>query len=162
MSCEKMQEMMPDVAAGKASASPELASHLKACAECERTLDAMRETMALLDEWKAPEPSAYFDTRLQARLREERAKPVSVWSNVFGWFRRPAFGVAAVALLAVGAAFVSGDNSNFFAKDSNQKPPYVSKGSAVGDLNELDKQSDLLQDFDALDSNSDDNTTQTN
>ena len=31
--------------------------------------------MALLDEWQAPEPSPYFDVRLQARLREEMAKP---------------------------------------------------------------------------------------
>ncbi len=161
MSCEQMQEMMPDVAAGKASASPELASHLKGCAECERTLEAMRETMALLDEWTAPEPSPYFDTRLQARLREERAKPVSVWASWFGWFRRPAFGVAAVALLAVGAAFVSGDNSHIFAPRQTPQA-HVSKGTPVGDLNELDKQSDLLQDFDALDSDSDDNTTQNN
>ena len=28
--------------------------------------------MALLDEWQAPEPSPYFDVRLNARLREER------------------------------------------------------------------------------------------
>ena len=33
----------------------------------------MRATMALLDTWKAPEPSPYFMTRLGARLREERA-----------------------------------------------------------------------------------------
>ena len=41
---------------------------------CAEKLKAMRATMALLDEWQVPEPSPYFDVRLQARLREEMAK----------------------------------------------------------------------------------------
>ena len=35
----------------------------------------MNKTMALLDEWKAPEDtSPYFMTRLKARMREEAAE----------------------------------------------------------------------------------------
>ena len=32
---------------------------------------AMQEMMALLDDWKAPEPSPWFDARMMARFREE-------------------------------------------------------------------------------------------
>ena len=42
--------------------------------------------MALLDEWQAPEPSPYFDVRLQARLREEKAAKPSGWLQ---WVRTP-------------------------------------------------------------------------
>lgn len=162
MSCEKIQELMPEVAAGTALPTPEMSSHLKACGECEKTLKAMQATMAMLDEWKAPAPSAYFDTRLQARLREERERKVGVWAAALQWFKRPAFGVAAVALLALGAAFVSGDPSWPTLKQNDTKMVISAKGTAVNDLQVLDKQSDLLQDLDTLDSNPDDNTPQVN
>jgi len=32
---------------------------------------AMHEMMALMDDWKAPEPSPWFDARMMARFREE-------------------------------------------------------------------------------------------
>jgi len=102
-----MRELMPDVASGMTVASAELNSHLKDCTPCAGTLAAMQQTMALLDEWKAPEPTPYFDTRLQALLREEKAKKQS--TGLFAWFRRPAFGIGAVAVLAFGVAFVNGD-----------------------------------------------------
>ncbi len=40
--------------------------------------------MSLLDEWQAPEPSPYFDVRLNARLREEAAtaKQPAGWLQV--------------------------------------------------------------------------------
>ena len=39
---------------------------------CAGKLEEFRQTMTLLDEWQTPEPSPYFDMRLQARLREKR------------------------------------------------------------------------------------------
>ena len=160
MSCEKIHELMPDVAAGTAHETPEMSAHLKACSECENTLKAMRETMALLDDWKSPEPSPFFDTRLQARLREERDRPAGMFAGAFAWVRRPVFGAVAVVALAAGAAFLTGDR--FPGKVDNQRPT-MARGTAVGDLYELDKQSDLLQDFDALDSSpDDDNSPQVN
>ena len=62
---------MPDLAAGLISITPEIKAHLDSCAECAGKLEAFRQTMSLLDEWQAPEPSPYFDVRLNARLREE-------------------------------------------------------------------------------------------
>lgn len=162
MSCEKMQELMPEVASGAETPSPALKSHLAACGKCAETLEAMRSTMALLDEWKVPEPSPYFDTRMQALLREEKQKaPAGAFAGVMTWFRRPVLGIVTVAVVSFGAAFLTGDR---FPTVHNDVPKQtVARGTAVGDLEFLDKQSDLLQDFDALESSpDDDNTVQTN
>ena len=51
----------------------------------------MREMMLLLDDWKAPDPSPWFDGRMMARFREEQARapdPVGITT------RGPAAGVA--------------------------------------------------------------------
>jgi hypothetical protein len=46
---------------------------LTECAGCREELAELRATMALLDTWEAPEPSPYFLSKLDARMREERA-----------------------------------------------------------------------------------------
>ena len=102
MKCDEIREIMPDLAVGLSTATPVIEEHLHACADCSAKLTAMRQTMSLLDEWQVPEPSPYFDVRLQARLREEIAKP-SPWA----WFRRPALAVSLTILLALGVMLVS-------------------------------------------------------
>jgi anti-sigma factor RsiW len=163
MSCEKMQELMPDVAMGAETPSLEMKSHLEACGKCAETLESMRATMALLDEWNVPEPSPYFDTKMQALLREEKEKaPTGVFASGLAWFRRPVFGIASVAVLAFGVAFVNGDRFPTLRSQTNQQSS-VQRGTAVADLEALDKNSDMLQDFDSLDSSpDDDNSSKTN
>ena len=68
MNCNQIRERMPDVAAGFSEPTLDEGKHLESCAACADELNAMRSTMALLDEWQAPEPSPYFDVRLQARF----------------------------------------------------------------------------------------------
>jgi hypothetical protein len=99
----------------------------------------------VLDEWEAPEPSPYFDTRLASRMREERAKPErSVWLS---WFRAPALAgaLALMLLMAGGVKWFSG----------GAPPPLQGSqaqlGTAVGDLQVLDKNADLYANFDVLD-----------
>ena len=87
MTCKEMRERMPDLAFGGTSVSGEMEAHVRSCSECAGKLEEIRKTMALLDEWQAPEPSPYFDTRLQARLREEKAKAPAGW---LVWIRKPA------------------------------------------------------------------------
>src|SRR5215467_11069715 len=82
MKCNEIRELLPDLATGNTAAGSEINDHLRGCADCAGTLDEFRKTMALLDEWQAPEPSPYFDTRLKARLREEKAKEL----EPKGWF----------------------------------------------------------------------------
>jgi anti-sigma factor RsiW len=140
MKCTDIRELLPDLAAGLASAEPEVNLHLRSCMECAGTLEEFRKTMALLDEWQAPEPSPYFDVRLQARLREEAAKQQHNW---FAWLRRPVFAVGAAVVLVAGM-------SVFWVEQYRQttNPPPVVVGSAVSDLQVLDKHSDMLSDSD--------------
>ncbi len=95
MKCEDIRERMPDVAAGYSTPTTEERDHLASCNTCAAQLKEMSSTMALLDEWQTPEPSPYFDVRLQARLREEMANPQAVGCSGFGvrcWqVRSPSF-----------------------------------------------------------------------
>ena len=88
MNCNVVRELLPDLAAGVGATPAETQAHLRECSTCATQLESLRRTMALLDEWQAPEVSPYFDTRLYARLREEMAAPqASKWS---AWLRQPA------------------------------------------------------------------------
>jgi hypothetical protein len=143
MKCNEIQELMPDLAAGLTTATPELEKHIQSCGDCATKLNEFRQTMALLDEWQAPEPSPYFDTRLQARLREEAAKQPTGWLQ---WIRRPAMAGALALVVVVGITVfqrgtVKGPNGDLT----------VVPGTAVGDLQALDKNDDLYANFDELD-----------
>lgn len=148
MTCDEIRERMPDVAAGLSQATIEESKHLSTCSGCTGKLEEFRRTMSLLDEWQAPEPSPYFDVRLQARMREEMAKPQGGWLL---WFRRPALATALTLLLGIGGAlfFTRGgeiDRANNIAAVEMTAP-----GTAVSDLQALDKNHDLYSDFDLLD-----------
>jgi len=150
MNCKKICEQLPDVALGLGPVPPDVEAHLATCPECAGTLQALKATMSLLDEWQAPEPSPYWDTRMQARLREEKDRaPVSIWN----WLRRPALSLAAALCLVVGITSIQ--ISRFLHVGDN--PPAIANnipaptGSAVADLQYLEKNNDMLQNFDALD-----------
>jgi predicted anti-sigma-YlaC factor YlaD len=150
MKCNELKEMMPELALGSMEPSAKVEAHLKSCTTCALYLAEMRQTMALLDEWKAPEPTPYFDARLQARLREEKTKERS--RGWLAWLSRPA--LAAVATVLVAASVGLYVSRGRFANPDGAisvvtTPPAV--GSAVGDLETLDKDNELYADFDVLD-----------
>jgi len=153
MKCEEIRDLMLDVAAGAGEASPNLSEHLSGCDACADKFAEMQKTMALLDEWQAPEPSPYFDTRLMARVREERAKPQrSPW---FSWFRMPvlAAGLALVLMMGGGVTWFThrGGTSIGAGNNAPNGPVQPTVGTAVGDLQTLDKNEDLYANFDLLD-----------
>lgn len=144
MKCKEIHELMPDLAAGLKPVTPELKEHFAACTECAGKLQEFRQTMALLDEWRAPEPSQYFDVRMRARLREEAAKPASGWLQ---WLRRPALAVSLAVLMVVGVTVVRvGERT-----PTPEPVAQIEPGTAVGDLQALDKNHDIYADFDLLD-----------
>ena len=146
MSCKEIHEYLPDIASGLEPASTQVEEHLRSCTECSRKLDEFRQTMALLDEWQVPEPSPYFDTRLQARLREEVARPQWGWLH---WLRKPALAVALTLLLGVGISLFRGGSP--LNGNKNVVTASADPGTPVGDLQALDKNHDLYADFDLLD-----------
>jgi len=146
MKCNEINELLPDLAAGLASATPAVNDHLRSCAACTGTLADFRKTMALLDEWQAPEPSPYFDTRLRARLREEAAMQPAGW---WAWARRPALVLSLAVAIVVGVSIhrKMGDTP---INGTNPSPTLadIQPGTAVGDLQTLDKNHDVFTDSD--------------
>ena len=156
MNCNQIRELLPELAAGMdaATVQPEVEKHLASCAGCAAHLRDLQKTMALLDEWQAPEPSPYFDTRLQARLREEMARPHAGWLS---WLRHPAWAMLLAGVIFVGALAVGiGNKSYVFQTEAiPTNPPSlglpVEPGTAVGDLQALERNDELYADFDMLD-----------
>jgi predicted anti-sigma-YlaC factor YlaD len=146
MKCNEIRELLPDLAAGLVAAEPEVNHHLRSCSECAGMFAEFQKTMALLDEWVAPEPSPYFDTRLHARLREEAARQPSSW---MARLRRPALAMSLAAIVAVGATVFRFEQKKF----NNRLGPIavVDPGTAVGDLQALDQNHDVYSDSDLLD-----------
>jgi hypothetical protein len=140
MNCHDVKENLIELLA-EGPADPALAAHVKDCRKCAGELESLRSTMALMDEWQAPEPSPYFLTRLHAHVREERAKP-QPW---FAWLRRPAMAVSLAAVLVVGGASIP------LIRMIIGKPTIQTAGSAVSDLDSLGRNHDLLVSTDLLD-----------
>jgi len=146
MNCNEIRERMPEVAAGFSEPTADEAKHLENCGACAEQLKGMRATMTLLDEWKVPEPSPYFDVRLQARLREEIAKPQAGWLR---WFRQPVLAAALTVIMGIGVGL-------FVTKGrmSDQRDPVAEvegPGTAVSDLKALEDNHDMYSDFEMLD-----------
>ncbi len=161
MECKHVHELLFDLEAGQAPAAVD--AHVRSCGACAAELAALRKTMSLLDSWTVPEPTPYFDTRLQARLHEQANERVSWWAMI----RRPAMALAFTLLVAVGVSIQSGrpiGSSNQANNLRNGRFVVVSAqpGTAVGDLQALDKDHDLIANIELLDDVSQDGADQMN
>jgi hypothetical protein len=154
MKCDEIREVMPDLASGLMEVTPEIGGHLAGCGACAGKLEEFKQTMAVLDEWQAPEPSPYFEVRLQARLREEMAKPQAGW---LAWFRRPVLAAALTVLMGIGVGLFFTKSSGIYKSNDDEIAVVESQaqpaepGTAVSDLQALEKNHDLYSDFDLLD-----------
>ena len=139
-----------------------VAAHIAGCSACAVELNSLRATMALMDEWTAPAPSPFFDTRLHARLREEiAAAPAGFWERMRSRFlfnmnlqMKPiAAGALAIILLAGGGSYAG----------FNALHPHATEVSAsVQDLQILDKNDQAISTMNQLldDGSSDDSGDQ--
>jgi anti-sigma factor RsiW len=162
MKCEHIKESLIEAAGGKLPA--EAAVHVQTCASCATAWAEHQKLMTLLDEWKAPEASPFFDTRLMARVREAKAGEAAR-PRILAWLERPLFGMpmwrpVAAGTLAVAMAVGIGVTRNGGDTTAHQQIQFA-KGTAVGDLQSLDKHEaeisnlDLLDDLNAADANTD-------
>jgi anti-sigma factor RsiW len=142
MNCNDVRENLLELLTD-GPADPQVKAHVSQCNACTEELSSMRKTMALLDEWEAPEPSPYFLTRLRAHVKDEREKAPA---GMFGWLRRPVLAASLATVLAAGAVvfrLVSAPTG-----DNNAGQPQV--GTALADIESLDKNHDLLIDTDLV------------
>jgi anti-sigma factor RsiW len=141
MNCNDVRENLIELLTD-GPADPQVTAHVSQCSACTEELASMRKTMALLDEWESPEPSPYFLTRLRAHVKEEQRKAPA---GMFGWLRRPMLAASLATVLAAGAVvfrLVSAPPVD------NNAPPQV--GTALADIESLDKNHDLLIDTDLV------------
>jgi anti-sigma factor RsiW len=139
-----------------------LAEHLSSCSGCAQELAELRATFALMDHWSAPEPSAYFDSKVRVGLREaEAAAPEGFWERMrsfvlfsTGRGLRPAMaGALALVMVAAGGGALMGTHPH---------PGVAPTSATVNDLRILDNNAQALQQMDQLldDTSGDDGTTQ--
>src|SRR5262245_55526581 len=145
MNCNHVRENLVELLAtgspAESHADPALVAHVRECSACSQELESLRKTMALLDEWEAPEPSPYFLTRLGAHVKEEREK-APARSGIFGWMRRPAMAVSLAGMLVAGGlVYIS----------IQPPPPPSGEGTPVADMQVLDKNHDVLMSSDIID-----------
>ena len=135
-----------------AAAHPEVAEHMAACAECRTELEELQATFALLDNWTAPEPSAYFDSKLHAKLREAQAsEPEGFWARTRSFLMystghrlRPVLaGAMVVAVMLAGGGTFAGLYEHNSAVAVQTSP-------TVNDLKILDNNAQAVQQMDQL------------
>ncbi len=158
MTCDKFRAFLPDMLLDSTHApahiSIDMRQHLAECPGCQTEWKELQATMELLDEWKAPEPSAYFDTRMAARLRQEKQAQAPGWlerlrtrllfdSNLH---LRPAMAVALALLVVAGAGSYEG-----FESLNRTPPPAPTVSATVNDLELLDRNAQALQQLAAFD-----------
>src|SRR5919197_5736659 len=124
--CSQVREYLLDLAENQNAAPAEVRQHASACSACAAELASLKATMNLLDEWHAPEPSPYFDSRLQARVREERARESAHPGGVLAWLGVRWQQAAAFALAAVMAVRIWWD------PPSKKVPPPKNGGAGAG------------------------------
>lgn len=151
MNCKHCQSVFLDLLLDRRAASNAAAkNHIKSCAECSREFQSLEAAFALLDEWKAPEPSPYFDQKLAVRLREEQALAPAGWFerlksqllfNTGRQFRPALAGALALALVVGGGTF---------ADVSGMLHPKPQISATVQDLQILDRNDQAFQAMDQL------------
>jgi hypothetical protein len=156
--CDGMSAKLAELLLDPAVAPAEVQTHVAGCEHCRRDLDELRATMALLDTWKVPEPSPYFLTRLEARLKEEReAEPAGWLARLRAGFAygpvshvRPLAAMALTVLLLVGGGAYLGI--------TNWDQPQAASGQAavVQDLQTMSSNAQLLDQLETISSSNDD------
>jgi predicted anti-sigma-YlaC factor YlaD len=151
LDCKTCRSHMEDLLLDQdfADRNPQDAAHLEECAACRAELHELRATFALLDEYTAPEPSPYFDSKLHARLREvQEHAPESLFERMRSFFLfstgrvfQPAMATALVIVLAIG-----GGGTFWQLHGTQQHAVHQNSASAVvNDLNVLDNNAQAEQ-----------------
>jgi len=155
MLCKDLKDEIFEAALSGAAPGESVKTHMSSCAACEHEFESLRSTMNVLDTWTAPEPSPYFDVRLQARLREVKQQPqglLAQWMERLSIHRltwKPVAASVFALVMAVGVYF-----------ELPPRRPVVQAACPVVDLQALDKNQQVLSELQDLDDDTS-NDTQT-
>lgn len=159
MNCTEMESKLADLLLDPGAVPAAVQTHVAECDTCGTQLAELRATMVLLDEWKAPEPSPYFATRMQARMREEReaapggwlARKLAEWRASFAYgpvtHTRPLAAMALTLLLLLGGGTYLGMTD----WTHTAQPP--AQTAVVHDLQLLDSNAQILDQLESISDN---------
>ncbi len=163
MTCTEIKNDLAEAVFGSRPLADEARKHIAGCAKCAAELAEMESTWKLLDQWQAPEPSAFFDARLYARLRIEQTTtaPASFFERAKAWLlyssnlqmRQLAAGAMATVLVIGGGTFA--------LLDHDTVPP-APTSATVRDLQSYDGNAQLFQQLNALDGDEDNGSGSSN
>ena len=165
LKCRKIEAYLPDLLLDPEAVKPSVHDHLASCLDCQSELSALRATMSALDAWTAPEPSPYFETRMQAKLRAAKeAEPEGFWERMrarllfsTNLHLRTAGAAALAALLAIG-----GGSALYVSQLPANHPQMEAASATVQDLQALDGNAQVFQQLNAVDAGDPDNGSDTN
>ncbi len=156
--CAGMEEKLADLLLDEASAPAKVKTHVAECAWCGEELEKLRATMSLMDTWTAPEPSPYFMTRLNARMREEREAPRLSWLQrirdrfTYG----PQMHAGPLAATALTVLMLIGGGAYLGVTNVEQPVAQPTVNAVVHDLQTLDSNKQVLDQLEAISDNPDD------
>lgn len=154
--CNTVHAQLEDLFLEPEAVSAEVRSHAASCPACSVELAALKGTLELLDNWQAPEPNPYFLTRMEARLREERA------AEPAGWFARlrARFGsdwggglqshTRPLAAMTLTVVLLLGGGAYLDLTDWNHAPQPDKSTAVVSDLENMDSNAQLLDRLESL------------
>jgi len=152
LNCTGMEAGLANMLLDPDAAPVKVRVHVEQCDDCRGELTELQATMALLDTWKSPEPSPYFLTRLDARMREERqAAPA-------GWLARlrarfaygPSMHVRPLAAMALTVMVLVGGGTYLGITNWDQTAAPSGQAAVVHDLQTLDNNAQLLDQMEAM------------
>ena len=160
--CTAMEEKLADLLLDPEAAPAKVKIHVAECASCRKELEELRSTMALMDTWTTPEPSPYFMTRMNARMREERQAPPQ------GWFQRlrariaygPPMHARPLAAMTLTVMLLVGGGAYLGISNIETPQPKMGPDTAVvHDLQTLDNNAQVLDQLEAISDNPNDAIT---
>jgi hypothetical protein len=155
-SCSGMETKLAEMLLDPERVPTKVQAHVDECAGCREELAELRATMELMDGWVAPEPSPYFLTRLDARMREERAATPSSWPA--SWLERlrarisygPSMHVRPLAAMALTVVLLVGGGAYLDVADLDQSAQPAGPTAVVHDLQTLDNNAQLLDQLETM------------
>jgi len=163
MNCTEVESKLADLLLDPGTVPAKVQAHVAECDACRVQVADLRATMNLLDEWKAPEPSPFFMTRMQARMREEREAAPSGWLARRVAALRASFAYGPVthtkplAAMALTILLLLGGGTYLGMTDWTQTTQQPTQTAVVHDLQLLDSNAQLLDQLESIaDNNNED------
>jgi hypothetical protein len=154
--CTDLEHNLAQMLLAPDTISAQTRAHFDECGHCRAELEKLRATTALMDSWKVAEPSPYFLSRLEARIREEQQAAPSKWRWFARWRDHYAYesttSLRPIAAMALTIMLLLGGGVYLGITNWDQAPQPQGQASVVRDLQTMENNAQLLDQLEALSS----------